>query len=346
MADKARNPVRLADVAKGAGVSRVTVSHVLHGSGANVRVSEATRERVRRIARQLGYRPNRSAQQLRGARSKILGVIVDTWNMPVMSSRLAALEQEATRRGYRLIIGQARNDPDRVREYLEDFGGRAVEGILCLVDLMRGYEKRLRPLFDRDTHLVFHGRPIVKGAACVRVDTSDGVRQSVAHVLDRGRQRPSLVLWNMADERSRLRREGYLAELAARALAADKGLIWSARSASGVPSLEVVDRAIDTLIVRHAADALIADDDVWAARLIQRLKDRGFHVPSDVAVVGYDNLRLATVIDPPLTTVDQNHAAYAHAALDLAIRIHRGDALPRAERIVTVQPKLIVRDST
>ena len=99
MAAKPKKPVRLSDVARSAGVSRVTVSHVLHGSGSNVRVRDATRERVLQAARQMGYRPNRTAQQLRGARSKILGVIVDTWNLPVMSSRLAALEQEATRQG-------------------------------------------------------------------------------------------------------------------------------------------------------------------------------------------------------------------------------------------------------
>ena len=346
MGAKARDPVRLIDVAKRAGVSRVTVSHVLHGVGANVRVSKATRERVKRVARQLNYKPNRSAQQLRGARSKILGVIVDTWAMPVMSNRLSALEQEATRRGYRLIIGQARSDPDRVREYLDDFEGRGVEGVLCLVDLMRGYEKKLRPLFDPRTHLVFHGKPIIQGAACVSVDTVDGVRQSLAHVLDRGRQRPSLVLWNLADERSHLRRQGYRAELATRGLSVDERLIWSAQSESGIPSLDVLDRVIDTLVVRCGADALIGDDDVWAVRLIQRLKDRGFRVPADVAVVGYDNLDLAAVIDPTLTTVDQNHPAYAQAALDLAMKMNEDDKLPRSQRTVIIQPRLIVRDST
>ena len=81
-------------------------------------------------------------------------------------------------------------------------------------------------------------------------------------------------------------------------------------------------------------------------RLIQRLKDRGYGVPEDVAVVGYDNLELATVIDPPLTTVDQNHPAYAQAALDLVIKMNEDDKLPRSQRTVTIQPTLIVRGST
>ena len=176
----ARKPVRLIDVAKRAGVSGATISHVLHGSGGNIRVSEATRRRVLRVARQLSYKPNRNAQQLRGMRSRILGVIVDTWNMPVMSNRLSALEQEATRRSYRLIIGQGRNDPQRIREYLDDFESRGVEAILCLVDLMRGDQQKLHPLFGAGAKLVFHGKPIVPGAACVHVDTVHGVRQSLS----------------------------------------------------------------------------------------------------------------------------------------------------------------------
>ncbi len=85
---------------------------------------------------------------------------------------------------------------------------------------------------------------------------------------------------------------------------------------------------------------------VWAAGLIQRLKDRGLRVPADVAVVGYDNLDVATVIDPPLTTVDQNHPEYAKAALDLAIKMNEDDTLPPTQRTVTIQPRLIVREST
>ena len=339
-------PVRLVDVAKLASVSRVAVSHVLHGSGANVRVSDATRDRVLRVARELGYKPNRNAQQLRGARSKILGVIVDSWNMHVVSSRLSALEQEATKRGYRLIIGQARNDPGRIKEYLDDFGGRAVEGVICLLELMRGYEKKLTPLFDQHTHLIFDGKPIVSGAGCIRVDTKDGVRQSLAHLLDRGRLRPGLVLWNLADERSQLRRQGYLEEMAARGASVDERLIFSAQTKPEIPSVDVLDQIIDELVVQREADALIADDDVVAACLIQRLKSRGLQVPDDIAVVGYDNLDLAIVIDPALTTVDQNHAAYAQAALDLAMKMNADDNLSKSQRVVTIQPTLIPRDST
>ncbi|NLY01924.1 MAG: LacI family transcriptional regulator [Rhodopirellula sp.] len=325
----------------------MAAAHVLNGTGGStVRVSEATRRRVIEIARRLHYRPNRIAQQLRGARSQMLGVIFDTWNLPVMSARLAAMEQEASRRQYRLMIGQVRRDPAGIQEYLDDFQGRGVEGIICLFDLMRGYDRQLRPLFRPGMRVVFYGKRILDDAGCVRVDTGDGVRQAASHLLDRGRTRPALVMWNVADEKSALRRDGYRAEMTRRGLLVDRQLIWSAGSRSGTPSQKVLDRAIETLVVQRRADALIADDDVWAVRLIQRLKDRGYRVPDDVAVIGYDNLELATVIDPPLTTIDQDHQACVRAMLGLLLEmVEAGGRLPE-RREITIQPKLIVRKST
>ena len=80
--------------------------------------------------------------------------------------------------------------------------------------------------------------------------------------------------------------------------------------------------------------------------MIQRLKSRDYRVPEDVAVVGYDNLDVATVIEPPLTTVDQNHQAYAKAVLDLLLADQHISDMPPEERVVTIKPRLVVREST
>src|SRR5262245_955819 len=110
-----RPPPRLIDVARQAGVSRATAAQVLNASGGqSVRVSEATRKRVLAVARAVDYRPNRVAQQLKGGRSRLLGVLLDSVNMEVMSNRLAALERRARQQGYRLTIGQVHQDPGAV----------------------------------------------------------------------------------------------------------------------------------------------------------------------------------------------------------------------------------------
>jgi DNA-binding LacI/PurR family transcriptional regulator len=337
----AARAVRLIDVARAAGVSRVAAAHVLNGAGTgSVRVSPATRERIEGIARGLNYRPNRAAQQLRGVPSGLIGVIFDS-QWPTNFQRLSMLEQAGIARGLRFMVGQVHGDPRLVERYLDDFESRGVQGILCVVDLHRRYYDEMRPLFAPRRDVVFHGRALVEGASCVRVDTEDGIRQSVAHLLDRGRQRIGLLLSNSSDQFMQFRRDGYEAEFAARGLLIDPALAWCAESESGTPEQALLDQAIDGLVRDAGADAVIAADDVWAVRLIQRLKARGYCVPDDVAVVGYDNLDLATVIEPALTTIDQQHETYARLAIDLLAGLHQA-----APTMATVKPKLIVREST
>lgn len=346
MATPHRTTVRLLDVAREAGVSRVAAAHVLNGAGSgSVRVSEQTRRRVESIARKLHYRPNRAAQQLRGVPSGLVGVIFDS-QWPTNWHRLSLLEQAGINRGLRFMVGQVHGDARLSARYLDDFQDRGVEAILCIVDLRRDYLSEIRPLFRNRRNVVFHGRALTDDGPCIRVDTEDGIRQSAAHVLDRGRRRIGLLLSHSSDEFMAYRRSGYAAEFAARGLAVNQKLIWCAESATGLPDEASLDRAIDELVRKQRADSIIAADDVWAVRLIQRLKARGYFVPRDVAVIGYDNLDLATVIEPPLTTIDQHHAEYAEAAIDMILKVMSGQEIAKADRVRVIQPRLIVREST
>ncbi|QNN22505.1 LacI family transcriptional regulator [Planctomycetales bacterium ZRK34] len=342
-----KGPARLSDIAKAAGVSRVAVGRVLNGSGGDhVRVSEATREKILTIARRMNYRPNLMAQQLRGVRSQLFGVILDTVNAPVMYSRLSALEQEAGRRGYRLMIGQVHSDPTGIDAYLDDFESRGVEGVICLLDLMRGYRSSLDPSLAHRRNIVMHGQPLRPGGMCVRVDTADGVFQATGHLLDRQRSRVGMLLWNEEDALCDLRREGYQAACQSRGIEVDDELIYNADCQTADPTDDVIERAIDVLVDERGAEAIVAPNDVWAVRLIKRLGARGRRVPDEVAIVGYDNLDIAEAVEPELTSIDQQHTQYAAAALDLLCETAGGGQKSTSGRTVTIKPLLRVRRSS
>jgi len=344
---RSQAPARLSDIAREAGVSRVAVGRVLNGSGGDhVRVSEATRKKILTIARRMNYRPNLLAQQLRGVSSQLFGVVLDTVNAPVMYSRLSAIEQEANRRGYRLMIGQVHSDPSGIDAYLDDFESRGVEGVICLLDLMRGYRRTLAKSLEGRSQIIMHGKPLDPEGLCVRVDTTDGVFQATAHLLDRRRQRVAMLLWNEEDELCDLRREGYRAAHQSRGVAVDPKLVWSAECETAEPADAVIDQAIQTLVVDRDADAIVAPNDVWAVRLIKRLKARGLTVPDDVAIVGYDNLDIAQAVEPELTSIDQQHDQYAVAVLDLLCELAAGQTRPAGTRTVTIKPMLAVRQSS
>lgn len=342
---KTMKPATLSDIAREADVSRSAAARVLLGTGGDhVRVSVATRERIEAAAKRLRYAPNRMAQQLRGVASKTIGVILDSLNRPVMSQRLFALEREAARQGYRLLIGQTQGQMETLQEYVGDFAGRAVEAVLCLFDLAPGRDERARACFGDFRKVVFHGRPAWPGGYCVRVDTEAALRECVDLLVSRGKKAPALSLWNYAsDELMALRRNAFTEQLALRRR---KGVVWDASSDGNGPTTEVLDRGIDYMVKKCHADAILASNDIWATRFILQLQKIGLRVPEDVAVIGYDNLDIASVVSPSLTTIDQCHDDYAVAALELLLDVASGRSIPPKRRIRTITPKLIIREST
>jgi len=332
---------RLVDVAARAGVSRATAAQVLNQSGGvSVRVGADTRARVLAIAKEMNYRPNRIAQQLKGIRSKTLGVILDTVNIPVMYQRLAALERRASARGFRLMIGQVHQDPEVMAAYLHDFGSRGIEGLVCLFDLIRGYEKTLQPLFADVSNVVFHGKAMVQGGMCVRVDGRQGSYMLARRLIERGCQRIGWEFWSPDDEMGDVRRSGYEQALREAGLALSERLLFYPEPRTQKPTPLGIEQALRHLVDREKCDAIMCSNDLWAVGLVQALKARGLSVPGDVAVTGYDNLDVSAIVDPAVTTIDQNHEAYAEAVLELIV-----NPGTRGSGVVTVVPELVVRQT-
>jgi DNA-binding LacI/PurR family transcriptional regulator len=328
---------------------------VLLGTGGeHVRVSAQTQARIRVAAAQLGYAPNRLAQQLRGASSRTLGVIVGSENARVMGERVFALEQAAAVRGYRLLVGRvpaAESGDDPLAGYVADFAGRGVEAVLFLFDLAPGRDVRVKAAFGCFRRVVFHGRAAWRGGLSVKTDTAAAIRAAVDHVVVRGKKRPALALWNAArDELMEVRRTAFAEALAAHGLPAAAVRVWDAASESVTPDPATLDRGVVALVGKGRADAILASNDIWAVRFIQTLKAKGLRVPEDVAVIGHDDLDIGSVIEPPLTTINPNHEAYAEAALALLLRVAEDGATvhtsPGAKKTITVSSCLVVRGSS
>jgi DNA-binding LacI/PurR family transcriptional regulator len=135
-----------------------------------------------------------------------------------------------------------------------------------------------------------------------------------------------------------LRRRGWERAHEARGLTADPALVWSLAGPLGPPDAQVLDQIVDQLRrARRRGRRIAASDDVWGVRLIQRLKARGLRVPGDVAVTGYDNLDLGAIVDPALTTLDQQHEAYADAAVELLLASAAGDPVAELTRTIKGQ---------
>lgn len=351
---------RLVDIADRVGLSRRAVSSVLLGTGGDrVSVSEDNAKRIQRVAKQLGYQPNMAARRLRGKRSHTFGLLVASAGDPLRSFLVQYLDVESVKIGCHTLIantiGKQTLAPNQFDYYVDAFYRHALDGVFCAVHSWFGGDRQA--LLSRHPNTVFYEDPGIPGAAYVTVDREQAVRQAVRHLVARGRRRIGLAVMSLSRPNHIARKHGYLSELGAQGLVGDERRIFNAEQYGVVAAvcnesegrwefpLEVIDRAIDALIRDGGCDAIIVHDDFWAAALIKRLRSRGILVPKHVAVVGYLNHYLSDWTDPALTTVDLQHEVAAQHMVRMLDRMIQKGPLPPDDRVVTIQPKLIVRES-
>ena len=331
----------LASIARATGLAVTTVSEILRNKPG---YSETTRDKVLEAARKLSYRPNSAARQLRGGRSGLLAALIGQDNPQANFDRLAALERVAYSRGYRLMIGQIHSSDGRLNEYLQDFAARGVDGIFWLHQpfVARGEERLASAL--RPDNIVSLDHAVAENAACVRIDYAAGIEQAIAYLVRSGRKHIGLAVAAPGAKGDPLfaRQLGYKRGLQNLQLQFQKENVWIG-DGSETPNAAHLQGIIQHLVREQKCDAILASNDVWAAELLRALRRDGFCVPQDVAVVGFDNLMFAPLCDPALTTIDQQHEAFATAAVNLMELATAGKTAKPCE--VVIQPKLVVRES-
>jgi DNA-binding LacI/PurR family transcriptional regulator len=308
----------------------------------------------------LNYHPNHAARLLRGKRSCTFGLLVASAGDPLRSFLAQYLDVESVKIGCHIVIANTIGDPvvgpDHFEEYVEEFARRGVDGVFCAVHHWFGGDRA--GLTARHPNTVFYEDAGPEGTARVVVDREEAARLAVRHLADRGRRRIALAVMSLSRPTHVARRCGYEKELQCHGLPLDEQLIFNGEPhglAYAYCNLntgrwdfptQVIERAIEALVIASKADAIVAHDDFWAAALIKCLHARGIRVPQDVAVVGYLNHYLADWTDPALTTVDLQHEAAARQMVGMMEKIIESGPLPPEERSVRIKPRLIVRESS
>jgi DNA-binding LacI/PurR family transcriptional regulator len=328
-----KTKVRMIDIANRARVSAATVSQVLNPRKGSVRVAEATALRIRQIAEELNYRPDVSAQMLAGKRSKIIGVIIDSYAPSVHQRTLAACEDLLAEHGYRIMIGQAHNNCEILTNYIKDFIAYNVDAIICFAHEYPEQGGDVSKSFGNFKNVVFVGRPKTDDAVFIDLDIKTGIEQLVELLHRKGRKRIAMVNRQFGYNTDFQRQEGYRAGLLKCGLQYDESLVLD---------MEVTSECVDYLLGQQV-DAVLASNDRNAVLLIKEFAARGVKVPEDISVCGFDDDEIASLFVPELTTVNQDSKAQAQAVVKLTL-----DMLSGHECSITavVKPKLIERKST
>jgi DNA-binding LacI/PurR family transcriptional regulator len=331
LAARTRAKVTSIDVARRAGVSQTTVSLVLSGKAAG-RISEATQQSVQRAAADLGYRPNAAARALRSGVSATVGLVVSDVTHPFFGQTLRGAQRAAWEAGHIVVLvdddyGALWGDPA-----VEALRNGAIDGFVFFA------AQPPASLEGPDAPPVVMVESRRHGLPTVRLDVEAGTDAILAHLDGLGHRRIGLLRSARRGETFDRRHARWAEHL--RAHGEDPG------DQVVVDSMFTAD---DTLAAgaillerRGDATAVICDDDVLAAGLLAAARARGVAVPGELSVVGFDDLDLARLTDPPLTTVAVDPEALGAAAFALLHARLRGEA--PEDRVLPVA--LVVRDST
>jgi DNA-binding LacI/PurR family transcriptional regulator len=303
----------LHDVAKAAGVSPMTVSNVLNQ---HPHVRPETRERVLKAIDDLGYRVNVAARNQRAGRTKTIGFAVPEVDRPYfaqLASRIIAKAQDA---GYRVVIEQTGADRENEVSAIVSSRTRMYDGLILSAV---GLGSADRDLLTTDVPMVILGESVFGSPVDhIALPNDEGTHAATTHLIDRGCRRIAMVEGDDVDRLSvtSLRHAGYRRALAERGLEADPALVVELPELSSEGGRRAAQDLVDG---GHAIDGVVCITDTVALGVIRGLADRGFSVPGDVRVVGFDDILEARYSVPSLTTIDPDHDEVARLAVELLL---------------------------
>lgn len=330
------------DIAIDLGVSVATVSRALKDSP---RISVEQRERIKEYARQHNYYPNFIAESLRNSKKrplKTIGVIIPNLPHYYFASVLSGIEEEASLRGYTVMVAQSNERYAREVKICESFYDHKVSGVIVSQAKDTQCYDHFQKLIDHGIPLVFYDR-ISTGVNASRVVVDDymGAFTAVNHLIDTGCRRIAFYGSPMGMEISKNRYNGYKDALLKRGLKPDDRFF---RICDNRADAEIITP--DLLASEEIPDAFFAVNDDTAIGILYSAKRMGYRVPEDISVCGFTNGERAISCDPMLTTVEQRGKVVGEEAANIVIG-HIEGSLPMSQvekRIV--RTRLIIRGTT
>ncbi|MBN7815196.1 LacI family DNA-binding transcriptional regulator [Algoriphagus pacificus] len=329
------------DIAEKLKITASTVSRALND---NPRISDATKKKVQKVAKQLNYQPNHIASALRSGKSRLIGVVVPTANRNFFSSVIRGIEEIANSLDYKVIISQSYDDYDKEVQTVEALLNARVDGIIASVgkttENVDHFKKILRKgiplvLFDRVTNEL--------DVSQVVIDDYYGGFQATEHLINEGCRR--IVHFSNSQNINiyKERKRGYEDALIKHGIPVDPNLIVFSKLQLE-DGRESMQQILDSKI---PFDAVFSSSDYSIMGAMQVLKEKGFKLPEDVKLVGFGDEPFTSFTEPTLTSVNQKSIPMGNFTAETFFEIlNHKDQSNNIPRKTILKPELIIRDSS
>lgn len=329
--------ITIADVAQQAGVSRATVSRVLNH---HETVNPILQDRVLLAVETLGYRPNRIAQRLRSNTSDVIGVIVSDIQSPFFVSVVRGIEDAAYTNEMNMVLCNADEDLERQRTYLSYLQAENVAGIIVSPTWHMNESDELEMFLNSGIPIVLMDRVVQNYQFdTISVDNVDGAYNATKHLIDMGHIDIAILGGNLKLSTGQGRYDGYIKAMqeAQLPIKDDYVMFGNFTEADGYRL------TIDMMTQATPPQALFVNNNLSTMGALKAIRELGLTMPQDVAVVGFDEIPMATELITPLTVVAQPTHEIGQEAIRLLLRRLKSPNAPIQSLLL--QTQLIIRES-
>jgi DNA-binding LacI/PurR family transcriptional regulator len=326
------------DIARKLGVAPSTVSRALSD---HPDVKKATKEQIKKLAKDLHYSPNPIARSLKSSTTTTIGVIVPEIKHDFFSSAISGIEEVAYQSGYTILVCQSNESYEREVVNTNALMHHRVAGVIVSISQNTKNSDHFQDLLARKIPLVFFDRVCEDvNASKVVIDDCKSARVAVNHLVQRGYKRIAHFGGPKELGICIRRLNGYVEALKQNGLPLPNGFIryGGLHEEDGYKSMDCM------LKENIIPDAIFAVNDPVAIGAFQRIKEAGLKIPNDIAIVGFSNNKITALVDPPLTTVDQPSFEMGRKSAEILLDlIADGTIEPKT---LTLDTELIIRGST
>jgi LacI family transcriptional regulator len=326
----------LKEVAERAGVSSSTVSRVLSGSD---RVNEKTRTRVLEAVSLLNYRPNELAKGLKIGRTNTIGLMVPSIENQIFPVITRGVEDTARKNGFTVILCNTDEDMEVEKEYISKLKTRWIDGMI-VASMLQGSD-HIRKLNKEKFPIVLACRFYDDTISAVVINNYLAAYDAVSYLIKTGHKNIAIALGRPELSIYENRYNGYKAALKDHGMELDPELII--QETNGTGSFYYLTQAL--LNSGKKVDAIFATSDPKAIVIMRSIQDLGLKIPQDISVMGFDNIEMSALMEPPLSTVSQPLYEIGALSAKKLIDLIKGKG-PSKPSIDILKTDLIIRKST
>ncbi|MBS4538844.1 LacI family DNA-binding transcriptional regulator [Clostridium sp. D2Q-11] len=324
------------DIAKFSGVSTATVSKVLNNK--DEKISERTRQKVLEVSKKYNYSLNRVASSMVTRKTKTIGLILPDISNPFFPEMARGVEDKSNELDYNIIICNTDDDIKKEKKYIKTLLEKMVDGIIIVPsaggESASNFSKLNLPIVivDRDVD-----SSKIKGK--VLVNNFKGAYEGTKYLIDKGYKKIAFISGNLSNTNALERFKGYKKALKDKNIGYDEKYFYE-----GEFRKEWGKKAIDKMINSGLDfDCIFSSDDMIAIGAMKELKNRGYNIPKDIGVLGFDDIYMAKLMEPELSSIKQPMYEMGHAAADMIINIINDIELKEKE--ITFKTELQIRES-